>query len=679
MPVPIKKQIESLREKLRYHSYQYYVLDDPDIPDAQYDRLYNQLVALEEKHPQLITPDSPTQRVGAKPLSAFDQIQHQLPMLSLDNVFSFDALLSFYQRLQDRLQEDRAEEEIKLTAEPKLDGLAISLRYEKGVLIYAATRGDGSTGENVTQNVRTMRCVPLRLLGENYPDVLEVRGEVFMPKAGFEKLNRLAKQNDEKEFANPRNAAAGSLRQLDPTITAKRPLSLYCYSTGVVDGEKSAGKLATTHYEILQQLRAFGLPVCNEIKLVNSVEACLSYYEDILKRRDDLAYDIDGIVYKVNSIALQNSLGFVARAPRWAVAHKFPAQEEISKIIDVDFQVGRTGAITPVARLEPVFVGGVTVSNATLHNMDEIRRKDVRVGDQVIIRRAGDVIPEVVRVLPNSRTAPLAEIQMLTNCPVCHSRVEQIEGEAVARCTGGLFCRAQRAQVIKHFASRKAMDIDGLGESKVEQLVEQGLINTAADLYQLKVETLTSLERMGEKSAKNLLNALEDSKQPMLARFIYALGIREVGETTARNLAKEFKTLSAVQSASYEQLIEVQDVGPIVAKHMINFLSQEHNQGVIKQLLAAGIKVQDVEQLSSNEQEKCEFTGKTLVITGTLPTLSREQAKQKLLAVGAFVTSSVSAKTDYLLAGDKAGSKLSKATKLGVSIIDEATMLKILG
>ncbi len=678
MPVPIKKQIESLREKLRYHSYQYYVLDDPDIPDAQYDRLYNQLVALEEKHPQLITPDSPTQRVGAKPLSAFDQIQHQLPMLSLDNVFDFDALLSFYQRLQDRLH---TEDEIELTAEPKLDGLAISLRYEKGILIYAATRGDGSTGENVTQNVRTMRCVPLRLLGENYPDVLEVRGEIFMPKAGFEKLNRLAKQNDEKEFANPRNAAAGSLRQLDPAITAKRPLSLYCYSTGVVAGEKSAGKLATTHYEILQQLRGYGLPVCNEIKLVNSVEACLSYYEGILKRRDDLAYDIDGIVYKVNSIALQNSLGFVARAPRWAIAHKFPAQEEISKIIDVDFQVGRTGAITPVARLEPVFVGGVTVSNATLHNMDEIRRKDVRVGDQVIIRRAGDVIPEVVRVLPNSRTAPLTEIQILTNCPVCHSAVEKIEGEAVARCTGGLFCPAQRAQAIKHFASRKAMDIDGLGESKVEQLVEQGLINTAADLYQLKVETLTSLDRMGEKSAKNLINALEISKQPMLARFIYALGIREVGETTARNLAKEFKTLAAVQTASYEQLIDVQDVGPIVAKHLVNFLSQEHNQVVIKQLLAAGIKVQNVEldQHHQDNQQDCEFTGKTLVITGTLPTLSREQAKEKLLAVGAFVTGSVSAKTDYLLAGDKAGSKLAKATKLGVSIIDEVTMLKTLG
>ncbi|RKZ59388.1 MAG: DNA ligase [Gammaproteobacteria bacterium] len=673
MPSSVKVQIEKLREKLRYHSYQYYVLDDPDVPDAEYDRLYKQLDALEEKHPELITSDSPTQRVGAKPLTAFEQIQHQMPMLSLDNVFTEDGLQAFYQRLQDRLN---SEDEIELTAEPKLDGLAISLRYEKGELIYAATRGDGSSGENVTQNVRTMQSVPLRLLGEGYPDVLEVRGEVFMPKAGFDKLNRLAKQNDEKEFANPRNAAAGSLRQLDPGVTAKRPLSLYCYSTGVVEG----GSLASTHYEILQQLRDFGLPVCDEIKLVHGgVKACLSYYEAISKRRDDLAYDIDGIVYKVNSIELQNRLGFVARAPRWAIAHKFPAQEEISKIIDVDFQVGRTGAITPVARLEPVFVGGVTVSNATLHNMDEIRRKDVRVGDQVIVRRAGDVIPEVVRVVPGSRTKPLAEIQMLTNCPVCHSAVEQIEGEAVARCTGGLFCRAQRAQAIKHFASRKAMDIDGLGDKLVEQLVEQGLINTAADLYQLKIETLSSLERMAEKSAANLLGALEDSKHPALSRFIYALGIREVGETTARNLAKEFKTLAAVELASYDELIEVQDIGPIVAQHIVNFFQQEHNLKVITQLLARGVNVQEVEQLDPDNQQDCEFTGKTLVITGTLPTLSRDEAKEKLLAVGAKVAGSISAKTDYLLAGDKAGSKLTKAEKLGVRVIDEAAMLEILG
>ncbi len=671
MPASIKKQIESLREQLRYHAYQYYVLDDPDIPDAQYDRLHNQLVALEKKNPELITSDSPTQRVGSTPLTAFKQIRHQLPMLSLDNVFSEDKLQAFNQRILDRLN---VTDDIEFVAEPKLDGLAISLRYENGELIHAATRGDGSTGENVTQNIRTMLCVPLRLLGKTCPEVLEVRGEVFMPKAGFEKLNQNAKKNGEKEFANPRNAAAGSLRQLDPAITAKRPLSFYSYAVGVVEG----GQLANTHYEILQQLKDFGLPVCNEIKRVQGIKACMSYYEDILSRRDDLPYDIDGIVYKVNAMELQSRLGFVARAPRWAIAHKFPAQEEISKIIEVDFQVGRTGAITPVARLEPVFVGGVTVSNATLHNMDEIRRKDVRVGDQVIVRRAGDVIPEVVRVVPNSRKKQLPEIQMLTHCPVCQSLVEQIEGEAIARCTGGLYCRAQRAEAIKHFASRKAMDIDGLGDKLVEQLVDEALINTSADLYQLSIEKLATLERMGEKSAANLVKALDASKHPLLSRFIYALGIREVGETTALNLANEFKTLSAVENADYDQLIEVQDIGPVVAQHIVNFFQQQHNLEVIEQLLSAGIKVQSVKQIMPDAQSGSELMGKTIVITGTLPNMSRDEAKDKLLAVGAKVTGSVSAKTDYLLAGDKAGSKLTKAEKLGVQVIDEATMLLML-
>ena len=671
MPEQVKKQIEVLREQLRYHAYQYYVLDDPDIPDAEYDRFYKELLALEEKHPDLITSDSPTQRVGAAPLTAFDQIQHQMPMLSLDNVFNEEDLQAFNQRIQDRL---KISDEIEYTAEPKLDGLAISLRYEDGVLIYAATRGDGSTGENVTQNIRTMQSVPLRLLGNNYPRVLEVRGEVFMPKTGFEKLNRLARQNDEKEFANPRNAAAGSLRQLDPEVTAKRPLSLYCYSTGVVEG----GSLADTHYEILQQLKGFGLPVCNEIKRLHGVRACLAYYEDISNRRDELPYDIDGIVYKVNAIELQERMGFVARAPRWAIAHKFPAQEEISRIIEVDFQVGRTGAITPVARLEPVFVGGVTVSNATLHNMDEIRRKDVRVGDQVIVRRAGDVIPEVARVVPGSRKKSLPEIQMLTSCPVCQSAIEQIEGEAIARCTGGLYCQAQRAEAIKHFASRKAMDIDGLGDKLVEQLVDEDLIHTPADLYQLSIETLASLERMAEKSATNLMNALESSKHPALSRFIYALGIREVGETTAMNLANEFKTLSAIQKSEFEYLIEVQDIGPIVAQHIVNFFQQPHNLDVIEQLLSAGIEVQDVKQLPADKRSNSEFFEKTVVITGTLPTMSRDEAKDKLLAVGAKVTGSVSAKTDYLLAGDKAGSKLTRAEKLGVQVIDETAMLALL-
>ena len=672
MPVSIEKQIESLREKIRYHAHQYYVLDDPDIPDAEYDRLYIQLDELEEKHPELITSDSPTQRVGSKPLTAFDQIKHQMPMLSLANVFSEEELHAFVKRIQDRLN---ITDEIEFAVEPKLDGLAISLRYEKGELAYAATRGDGATGENVTQNVRTMQSVPLRLLGENYPQVLEVRGEVFMPKQGFEKLNKRARENGDKEFANPRNAAAGSLRQLDPAITATRPLSLYCYSVGIVEG----GDIATTHYEILQQLKSFGLPVCNEIKLASGVKDCLAYFNDILNRRDDLAYDIDGIVYKVNSIALQKRLGFVARAPRWAIAHKFPAQEELSRIVEVDFQVGRTGAITPVARLEPVFVGGVMVSNATLHNMDEIRRKDIRVGDQVIIRRAGDVIPEVVRVVPNSRNKVLPEIQMLKKCPVCQSNVEQVEGEAIARCTAGLYCSAQRAEAIKHFASRKAMDIDGLGDKIVEQLVDESLINTPADLYQLSVATFASLGRMGEKSATNLINALENSKKPALSRFIYALGIREVGETTARNLANEFKTLSAIENASYDQLIEVQDIGPIVAQHIVNYFQQQHNLQVIEQLLSTGIEIQEVSSIAPASQSNTVLTGKTVVITGTLANLSRDEAKQKLLDAGAKVTASVSAKTDYLLAGDNAGSKLTKAEKLGVEVIDEEKMLILLG
>ncbi len=671
MPASVKKQIESLREQLRYHAYKYYVLDDPDIPDAEYDRLHKQLVALEEEHPELVTHDSPTQRVGSTPLTAFDQIQHQMPMLSLDNVFSRDELQAFYQRIQDRLN---SESDIEFTAEPKLDGLAISIRYEKGELIYAATRGDGSTGENVTLNVRTMHSVPLRLLGKDFPQVLEVRGEVFMPKAGFEKLNQQAREKGDKEFANPRNAAAGSLRQLDPAVTANRPLSLYCYAVGVVEG----GVMANTHYEILQQLKVFGLPVCNEIKRVKGINACVSYYEEILSRRDALPYDIDGIVYKVDALELQQRLGFVARAPRWAIAHKFPAQEEISRIIDIDFQVGRTGAITPVARLEPVFVGGVTVSNATLHNMSEIRRKDVRVGDQVIVRRAGDVIPEVVSVVPGSRKKILAEIHMPEKCPVCASDVEQIEGEAVARCTGGLYCRAQRAEAIKHFASRKAMDIDGLGDKIVEQLVAENLIHTPADLYQLSLDALASLDRMAEKSATNLLKALAASKHPTLSRFVYALGIREVGETTAMNLANEFKTLPAIQNASYEDLLEVQDIGPVVAQHIVHFFKQQHNLDVIEQLLSAGIEVQNVAQKNFDEDSNTAFFAKTVVITGTLPNMSRDEAKDKLLAAGAKVTTSVSAKTDYLLAGDKAGSKLTKAEKLGVQIIDEETMLAML-
>jgi len=671
MPAAVEKEVEHLRERLRYHSYKYYILDDPDIPDVEYDRLYKQLLAHEKRHPELVTEDSPTQRVGAKPLAAFNQIRHQKPMLSLDNVFNEEELRAFNQRIQDRL---KFSEEIEFVAEPKLDGLAVSIRYENGVLIYAATRGDGSTGEDVTQNIRTMQSVPLRLLGNKYPAVLEVRGEVYMPKAGFAKLNETARKNEEKEFANPRNAAAGSLRQLDPVITASRPLSLYCYAVGVVEG----GELAKKQYDILQQLRSYGLPVCNEIKVVEGVEACQSYYDGISKQRESLSYDIDGIVYKVNDVDLQQRLGFVARAPRWAIAHKFPAQEEISRILDIDFQVGRTGAITPVARLEPVFVGGVTVSNATLHNMDEIRRKDVRVGDQVTVRRAGDVIPEIVRVIPGSRVKNLPKIKMLKNCPVCDSLIEQVEGEAVARCTGGLFCRAQRAEAIKHYASRKAMDIDGLGDKLVEQLVDADLINTPADLYKLSSDTLASLERMGEKSATNLIDALENNKQPELSKFVYSLGIREVGEATAMSLANEYGTLAAIKDADFDQLIDVQDIGPIVAQHIINFFKQQHNLDVIDQLLSAGIEVKTVKKIIPNEYSSSEFNGKTIVITGTLPGMSRDEAKEKLLSAGAKVTTSISAKTDYLLAGDKAGSKLTKANKLGVKVIDEAGMLVLL-
>ncbi len=669
MKAELVKEVEALRESLRYHAHRYYVLDDPDVPDAEYDRLFRQLQQLEEENPELITTDSPTQRVGATPLSSFDQITHQLPMLSLDNVFSEEELTAFNQRVCERLN---TEDIIEYAAEPKLDGLAISLRYEDGILIHAATRGDGSTGENVTQNIRTIESIPLRLLGQDYPRVLEVRGEVFMPKAGFEKLNQQALKNGEKPFANPRNAAAGSLRQLDPKITASRPLSIYCYSTGVVEG----GELADTHSEVLQQLKQFGLPVCGEARVVAGVTGCMDYYHYLIEARGSLPYDIDGIVYKVNSIVLQQRLGFVARAPRWAIAHKFPAQEEMTEIIEVDFQVGRTGAITPVARLKPVFVGGVTVSNATLHNMDEVRRKDIHIGDQVIIRRAGDVIPEVVKVVPGNNPANRVPVLMPQRCPVCDSVIEQLEGEAVARCTGGLFCQAQRSEAIKHYASRKAMDIDGLGDKLIEQLVEEDMIQTPADLYDLSVEQLAGLERMGEKSARNTVAAIAASKQPSLARFIYALGIREVGEATSINLANEYMSLEKVMASDLESLQEVSDIGPVVAQHIVTFFQQSHNIEVINKILAAGVTIQNPLPIDADAQP---LKAKVFVITGTLPNLSRAEAKAMLLAAGAKVTGSVSAKTDYLLAGNKAGSKLTKAASLGIEVIDEDGLRKLLG
>lgn len=663
-----EQQIARLREQLNHHSVQYYVLDDPEIPDVEYDRLYRELQSLEQQFPDLITPDSPTQRVGDKPLENFAQVKHELPMLSLDNVFSEEELIDFNKRLQQRLERD---DEITYAAEPKLDGLAVSLLYENGLLVRAGTRGDGTTGEDITQNVRTIHAVPLKLGGDDVPRLLEVRGEVFMPRAGFEKLNQRAREQGEKVFVNPRNAAAGSLRQLDPRVTAQRPLSMYCYSLGKVEPDLPHD----THSEMLNQLQRWGLPVCAERRTVNGVQGCLDYYQQMAERRAQLPYEIDGIVYKVDSLRLQKELGFVARAPRWAIAHKFPAQEEITRVNEINFQVGRTGALTPVARLEPVFVGGVTVSNATLHNMDEVKRKDVRVGDQVIIRRAGDVIPEVVKVVPGSRQPGAQLIELPAQCPVCGSDVEQLEGEAVARCSGGLFCAAQRKESIKHFASRKAMDIDGLGDKLVEQLVDAGLIEHVNDLYSLKDEQIASLERMGEKSAANLVEALEKSKHTSLARFIYALGIREVGEATAQTLAQHFASLQAIQQADEETLQQVEDVGPVVASHIVRFFKQPHNLQVIDALLQAGIHWDEIEVAPAQQQT---LQGQTFVLTGTLSEMSRDEAKKALQARGAKVTGSVSKKTSYVVVGDSPGSKAAKAEQLGVQILDEAGLMELL-
>ncbi len=661
-------RINELREILNHHSYQYYVLDDPEIPDAEYDRLYRELQALEQQYPELITHDSPTQRVGDRPLKGFAEVKHEVPMLSLDNVFSDEELKDFNKRILQRLDSD---EEIIFAAEPKLDGLAVSLLYENGVLVRAGTRGDGATGEDITQNIRTIHSIPLRLLGDDIPTVLEVRGEVFMPKAGFERLNQQARESGEKVFANPRNAAAGSLRQLDPRVTAKRPLAMYCYSVGKLEGAASTD----THSERLNQLQHWGLPICKERRTVKGVEGCLKYFHQLGEKRNSLPYEIDGIVYKVDSLQLQNELGFVARAPRWAIAHKFPAQEEMTTVNAIEFQVGRTGALTPVARLEPVFVAGVTVSNATLHNMDEVNRKDVRVGDKVIIRRAGDVIPEVVRVVPGSRKHKADRVMMPKHCPVCGSDVEQIEGEAVARCSGGLFCAAQRKESIKHFASRKAMDIDGLGDKLVEQLVEASYVDHVNDLYALDVEQLCKLERMGQKSASKLIEALEKSKHTTLARFIYSLGIREVGEATAQTLAQYFASLEALMQADEDALQAVEDVGPVVAAHIVRFFNQPHNIEVIEKLIAAGVYWDAIEKV---EVQKQTLEGKTFVLTGTLSQMTRDEAKQALQARGAKVTGSVSKKTSYVVVGDSPGSKAAKAEQLGVEILDEAALLALL-
>ncbi|WP_281223339.1 NAD-dependent DNA ligase LigA [Photobacterium sanguinicancri] len=666
MSLDIQQQLTELRQQLTYHGYRYYVEDNPEIPDAEYDRLMQQLLAIEAEHPEWVTTDSPSQRVGGTPLNGFSQIKHEIPMLSLDNAFDDEELKAFEKRLLDRLP---TEQQVTYCGEPKLDGLAVSLMYENGVLTQAATRGDGTTGENITTNVRTIRSIPLKLRGDDWPARLEVRGEVFMPKAGFDALNERALKKGEKTFANPRNAAAGSLRQLDSKITASRPLSFYAYSVGVVEGLE----LAPSQYDRLLQLKGWGLPMCPEIRPLNNIEAVIAYYQDIGERRGSLPYEIDGVVFKVDTMSLQERLGFVARAPRWAIAYKFPAQEEMTVLKNVEFQVGRTGAVTPVAKLEPVFVGGVTVSNATLHNADEVARLGVMVGDTVIIRRAGDVIPQIVSVVESRRPDDATPITFPVDCPVCGSRVERVEGEAVSRCSGGLFCQAQRKEALKHFVSRKALDVDGCGEKVIEQLVDREMVSTPADLFKLSAGVVTVLERMGPKSAQKLVDSLAASKVTTLARFLYSLGIREVGEATAANLASHFETLETITVATKEQLIEVSDVGGIVADHVFNFFREQHNTDVIDDLIKVGIEWPAIEKLDEGIERPLE--GKTVVLTGSLSQLGRSEAKELLQSMGAKVTGSVSKKTDLLVAGEAAGSKLTKAQDLGIEIWDEQTLV----
>ena len=666
---PVTQLVEQLRDQLRHHNYQYYVLDNPQLPDAEYDRLFQQLTQLERENPELISADSPTQRVGAEPLAAFNQVGHEMPMLSLDNAFSEEDMQGFEKRVRDRLKMSD-DIELQFACEPKLDGIAVSLLYENGILVRGATRGDGSTGEDITLNVRTIPSIPLKLMESGYPERLEVRGEIYMPSKGFARLNELALKNGEKPFVNPRNAAAGSLRQLDPKITAQRPLEMCCYSVGVVSG----GELPDTHAAILEKLATWGLKINAEMAVVEGVQGCMDYFERLSVKRSQLPYEIDGIVFKVNALALQQQLGFVSRAPRWAIAHKFPAQEEITTVNAIEFQVGRTGAITPVARLKPVFVGGVTVSNATLHNMDEVERLDVRAGDTVIVRRAGDVIPQVVSVVLDRRIGSPEPVHMLDRCPVCDSEVVRIESEAVARCSGGLSCAAQRKEALKHYVSRKAMDIDGLGEKLIDGLVEKELVHSPADLYQLHHLQLASMERMGDKSATKLLQSIEKSKATELANFIYSLGIREVGEATARTLSVHFGSMEAIVEASEEQLQEAPDVGPIVAQYIVSFFHQVHNLEVIDALRKAGVHWQDVEV----DNHTLPLTGQTWVLTGTLEQMPRAEAKKQLQALGAKVAGSVSKNTDCVVAGPGAGSKLLKAEELSVPVIDEQQMLILL-
>lgn len=667
----VKAEIQRLTAEINRHNIAYYVQDAPSIPDAEYDRLMNQLKALEAEHPHLAEPDSPTQRVGGAALDKFEQVSHLKPMLSLDNAFNEEDFVAFDKRLTDKVGPQM------YCAEPKLDGLAVSLIYRHGVLERAATRGDGAVGEDISVNVRTIKSVPLRLQGDDIPALVEVRGEVFMPRAAFEALNDRARAKGDKLFVNPRNAAAGSLRQLDSKITAERSLAFYAYALGVVQDDNGADlALAPTHKGQLERLSAFGLPVSKEVKLCEGLAEVMAYYGDILKRRDELAFEIDGVVIKVNDIEAQQQLGFVARAPRWAIAFKFPAQEEMTLLEGVDFQVGRTGAVTPVARLKPVFVGGVTVSNATLHNGDEIARLGVKIGDTVIIRRAGDVIPQIVAVVAERRPENAQEILFPDNCPVCGSLVERIEGEAVARCSGGLFCEAQRREAIKHFASRKAMYIDGMGDKVVEQLIDKELVASPADLFKLNVSKLTMLERMGTKSATNLVAAIEEAKTTTLPKFLYALGIREVGEATAANLAKHFLSLDAIKEADVDALMQVEDVGTVVAQHVAHFFAQPHNLEVIDALINAGVNWPAIEKPSA---DALPLLGQTWVLTGTLTSLGRTEAKAKLEALGAKVAGSVSKNTHCVVAGEAAGSKLAKAQELGIPVLDEAGLIELIG
>ena len=669
MPAPkhLAQRAAQLREQINHHNYRYYVLDRPEIPDAEFDRLVRALEEIEQQYPEIITPDSPTQRVGGTPSAQFAQVRHRVPMLSLSNAFSDVEVGGFVRRIQERLQLA----EIEFCAEPKMDGLAISLVYEQGILVQGSTRGDGATGEDVTPNIRTIHSIPLRLIGDDYPRVLEVRGEAVMTRRAFAELNRRQQDKGEKLFANPRNAAAGSLRQLNPRVAAERPLEFFCYGIGTVEDGSLPGK----HSEILQRLQQWGIRVSAQMAVVHGLAGCLDYYRRMQTRRESLPFDIDGVVYKVNQLAQQEQMGFVAKAPRWAVAHKFPAQEELTQVLAIEVQVGRTGALTPVARLAPVFVGGVTVTNATLHNQDEIERKDVRVGDTVIVRRAGDVIPEIVSVVLSKRPASTQPFRLPAQCPVCGSDTQRVEGESVLRCTGGLYCPAQRKEAFRHFASRRALDIEGLGEKLIEQLIQKNQVSDVADIFTLTQQQLVDLDRMGVKSATNLLEAIEKSKATTLPRFLYALGIANVGEATAQSLAHHFGNLDDLMQADEEQLQQVEDIGPVVANSVYTFFQQQHNRDVIQKLLRAGIVWPVIEK---RKIETLPLAGNTFVITGTLESMSRDEAKARLQALGAKVSGSVSKKTDYLVAGTDPGSKYDKALELGITILDETALQKLI-